>query len=160
MAGTMADVISAIAAALDEIPEAGTVLPYLPEALVAAAGATPIVSSWPALIVDPGPPRVSAMSNVREWTWPIHIVVVVEPREGDLAAETADALVWPERVVAKLDSKRTFNGLLARTVAYDDPAASAADELGAVGPIPFRDRTYMGTIVHAVCTVERSPGGF
>ena len=159
MNGDLSLIVPAVAVALREIAGIGTVLEYIPEALEAAPGQPVIVTAWPAVLIEPGEPTVTAKSNTREWRWPIHITVLTGKRQGDSAVEIAAALPWPERIVAKLDSKATFNGLLLNTTTYAEPAVSSPTAGAAVGTFAFRDGSYVGTEVHAICAVERV-GGF
>lgn len=152
--GDLSQVIPKLATALAQVAGIVTVHPYVPEQ---AAD----IGSVPAILIDVGPATVSARSNIREIAWPIDLWVLVT-RDNDgpatLEQDLAACLPFPERIIARLDACRTFDGLLTKAIQYAEPAVES-EQGGAFGPIPWKGASYVGTSIHIVCSVERQ-GGF
>lgn len=156
MAG-LTDLLPKITAALTGLTVAGvplvTILDHIPEDVLD-------VSELPAAILDVGGPSVELKSSAtRQVTWPIDIWLLASARTTDVGVTIPAIYGLGDAVIARLDSKRTFDGLLHRTTQYADPAISVDDQHAYGVTAPIGDLVLVGTTVHALFTLDRV-GGF
>lgn len=152
MAG-LADIITPLVTVLQGVPGITTVLAYTPESPGQAA------TLPEAFLEVMGPRAAGGKTNTRRVQWDIDIWIRTEIRPVEMSGAFAAIYPLPDAVMAALDAAGTFDGVLATTVDYDEPAVSHPSQGAAFGIGVTGDKQYVETCVHAIFTVDRV-GGF
>jgi len=152
MAG-LTDILAPLVAVLESVPGITTVHTYTPE----SPGATDTLPE--AFLEIMGPRAAGGKTNTRRVDWDIDIWIRTEIRPVDIASGFATIYPLPDAVIAALDAAGTFNGVLATTTHYDEPAISHPSQGAAFGVAISGDTQYVETCIHAIFTVDRV-GGF
>jgi hypothetical protein len=131
-----------------------TVLDHIPDSPV-----TP--DELPAIVLDVRGPSVTfGAANRRRFVWPIDFHIAASSSTATIDTSIPAIFDLGDDIIAMLDHNRTFNGVLARTVEYSDPAFSVDESGSAYGMTePFNDTVVIGTALHAMFTLDRV-GGF
>lgn len=102
----------------------------------------PTGSSLPFVGIDLLPGTIQP-SNLSIWTYPVDIYFLQTERTGDVAADlSATVLDMPKAIVDRLNANATLNGKV-YGASYREPGFE-------VGIVSWRDKTYVGCVVHAL----------
>ena len=151
MAG-LAQLITPLKNVIDTVAGITTVYTYVPE-YPGQGGALPEA------FLEIMPPLIGGgKTRTRRVHWPIDIWLRTELRPAEIADAFERIEALPDAVIAALDGAGNFNGLLATTVDYDEPAVGHPSG-SAFGVTRENDKQYVETAVHAIFTLDRV-GGF
>jgi hypothetical protein len=150
---TLADFLTALTPVLQTVTGVTTVLTGVPTQPITEEQ-TPAI--WPQVMDGT---VINHKTRTRSVEWAIQIWINVGVRTETITTDIAQIQPFPERVMAALDTAGNFNGILATTLDYAEPAVIHPGTGEAFGLTQWGQFHYVETAVHCIVRIDRV-GGF